>query len=67
MEQRNRYRNRFTEPVFGLEKWPDGRYFETVPAENENGYVRREITPEEYEAKRCRARKMFEIGSAPAQ
>lgn len=52
--------SRLTEPMFGLEKWPDGRYFETVPADNEQGYERREITREDYEEKRRKARKMFE-------
>lgn len=51
---------RLIEPMFGLEKRPDGRYFETVPADNEKGYERREITKEEYEEKRRKARKLFE-------
>jgi len=46
--------------MFGVEKWPDGRYFETVPADNEQGYERREITEEEYKRQIDVARKMFE-------
>ena len=51
---------RISEPMPGWEKWPDGRYFETVPADNEEGYLRREITAEEYEEKLRMAQKMFE-------
>lgn len=50
---------RLNEPLFGIEKWPDGRCFETVPADNEQGFLRREITLEEYQKKLNKARNMF--------
>lgn len=45
--------------TFGVEKRPDGRYYETIPASNEQGYVRREISEAEHKKLIEAFRKMF--------
>jgi len=45
--------------MFGVEKWPNGQYYEVVPADNTQGFERREISEEEYKRQIKAAKNMF--------
>lgn len=45
--------------MFGVEKWPSGQHYEVVPAENAQGFERREISEEEYKRQIKAAKNMF--------